>query len=339
MTMKSTLPLPLLFLAAGILAAPGWRACAQSDDEVIELVRSVIKADRQEAVADALQLTDAEAGKFWPLYHQYRAEMDMVGEGLVKLVRDYAFNYPNVPEDRAKRMLEDLSDLDKKQVDTRISFLKKFGKVLPATKNLRFAQVENRLDLALRLELAAGIPLVPVEGRITGESAGAVGIEEGVAGGVMVRTVEVTATVTLIDKAKRKVTLLGPDGFKTTVKAGPEVVNFDQIRVGDRLRVTATEELVVRLAGPDELAGDGADAVVALAPVGAKPGGLAAETVQVTGTVTAIDTAKRTATLTFEDGTTKTFPVRSDVDLSKRKVGEQVVFRITEMIAIGIEKP
>jgi hypothetical protein len=121
--------------------------------------------------------------------------------------------------------------------------------------------------------------------------------------------------------------LLSPDGFKTTVKAGPDVINFDQIRVGDQLKVTATEELVVRLADPGESVEDQADAVVALAPIGAKPGGLAAETVQIIGTITAMDSSKRTATLKFEDGASKTFPVRDDVDLARRKIGDKVVFR------------
>ena len=53
----------------------------------------------------------------------------------------------------------------------------------------------------------------------------------------------------------------------------------------------------------------------------------------------AIDPGKRTATLRFEDGSTKTFPVRDDIDLSLRKVGEKVVFLVTEMIAISVEKP
>jgi hypothetical protein len=337
--MKLPGKLPFILLCGAILAAPQFSTFAQGDDETIELVRGVIRADRQETVAEALQLTEAEGEKFWPLYHQYRAEMDRVGDGLVKLVHRYAFHYPNVPEDVAKSMLKELANLEKEQVATRSAFLKKFGKILPASKTLRFAQVENRLDLALRLELASGTPLVPVEGRLTGDAAGAVAIEEGVAGGVMVQTVEVTAAVIMIDNANRKVTLLSPDGFKTTVKAGPDVINFDQIRVGDQLKVTATEELVVRLADPGETVGDATDAVVALAPIGAKPAGLAAETVQIIGTITAMDSAKRTATLKFEDGVSKTFPVRDDVDLAGRKIGDKVVFQVTEMIAIEIENP
>jgi hypothetical protein len=337
--MKTFRTLPLMLLTAGLLTMPHGQACAQSDEDVLKVVRSVIKADRQAVVTQALQLTPAESEKFWPLYHQYRAEMDKVADGLVKLVQDYARYYPNVPEDRAKEMLKDLTDLEKKQVSTRASFLKKFGKLLPADKNLRFAQVESRLDLALRLELAANVPLVPIEGRISGESTSAAVAAEGVVGGTLVQTHQLTATVVEINKASRKVTLLSRDGIKQTVKVGPDAINFDQIRLGDTLKVEVTEELVVQLAGPGESSDEGAAAVVALAPKGAKPGGVMAATTQVLGTVTAIDPQKRTATLRFEDGSTRTFPVRSDVDLGKRKVGEKVAFRVTEVLAISVQKP
>ena len=60
---------------------------------------------------------------------------------------------------------------------------------------------------------------------------------------------------------------------------------------------------------------------------------------QVTGTVTAIDQEQRTATLQFKDGSTKTLPVRDDIDLTLRKVGDRVVFRLTEKLAISVEKP
>jgi hypothetical protein len=45
------------------------------------------------------------------------------------------------------------------------------------------------------------------------------------------------------------------------------------------------------------------------------------------------------ATLLFPDGTTKTFKVRKDVDLTKQTVGTDVVMRVTEAVAISVEKP
>ena len=164
-------------------------------------------------------------------------------------------------------------------------------------------------------------------------------VKEGVPGGVFVNTIEVSVKVTAVDTAKRKLTLLLPNGEKTKVKVGPEVVNFDQIKTGDLVTATLTEETVIYLDEEGAATPDGAAAMVALAPEGAKPGGLVAGTVKVTATVAAIDPAKRTATLRFEDGHTETFPVRDDIDLSQRKVGEKVVFLVTEMIAISVKKP
>jgi hypothetical protein len=329
----------LLWFAGAVLAVPAHLAVAQSTDRTIDLVRRVIAADRQDAVAEALQLTETEAAKFWPVYDEYRIEMDKIGDGMVKLIQRYAFHYPNVPEDVAKSMLKQFTDLEKEQLATRTGYLKRFGRILPPSKNLRFAQVENRLDLALRLELAAGIPLSPVEDRLEADSTAAAAVREGVAGGAVVQTTELTATVTSIDRVNRRVTLMNDQGIKETVKVDPEVINFGQVRVGDRVKMVATKELVVRLASPGEAAGDNIAGVVALAPVGARPGGVAAGTVQVLGTVTAIDAAQRTATLRFEDGTTETFAVRDDVDLGRRKIGDKVVFEVTEMIAVSVEKP
>jgi hypothetical protein len=166
-----------------------------------------------------------------------------------------------------------------------------------------------------------------------------VAYSEGVPGGVMVKTFKTTAVVTAIDYTTRQATLLGSDGKKFSVKVGLEAVNFDQVRVGDHVKATLTQQLVVGLGKEGAASGDGAAGVVLLAAKGAPPGGLVAGTTQVTARILAMDLKRHTATLRFEDGTTKTFPVRPDVDLRQRQIGEQVVFRVTEMIALSVEKP
>ena len=171
------------------------------------------------------------------------------------------------------------------------------------------------------------------------ETSGATIVQPGVPGGIVVETYTMTANVVHIDGPGREVILATPDGKRQGVKCGPEVVNFDQIRVGDQLKVTVAEEVAVYMASDAEPASTGGGALVALAPKGAKPGGVMAATVQVTATVTAIDLGHHKATLTFADGSTKTVAVRHDVDLTKRKVGEKVVIRKTEAMALSVEKP
>lgn len=171
------------------------------------------------------------------------------------------------------------------------------------------------------------------------ESAGSTTVQPGVPGGVAVDTHTMTANVLHLDAASREVLLATPDGRKERVKCGPEVRNFEQIRVGDQLKVTVAEEVAVYMASegtPPDAAGA---SLVALAPKGAKPGGVMASTVQVVATVVAIDMHKHKATLEFPDGSRKTVAVRPDVDLTQRKVGEKVVIRKTEAMAISVDKP
>ena len=170
------------------------------------------------------------------------------------------------------------------------------------------------------------------------EASSTVMYEEGVPGGVVMNTLDVSAKVTAIDSATREVTLMGPDGNEFEVTVGPEAVNFDQVKVGDLVNATVTEQLVIFMGDEASSQSDGVAEVILGAAEGEQPAGLAAETVQITGTVTAIDEVNRTVTLEFQDGASKTFPVRDDLDLAQHVAGEKVVFQVTEMIAISVEK-
>jgi hypothetical protein len=158
---RFTKALSVIGLTCGMLAGAISPAPAQTDQDLIEVARSVLKTDRQAIVVATMQLTDKESENFWPLYHEYRFEMDKINDGILKLVQEYAKLYPSIPGNRAKEMLKDYTNFQQRQVQTRSIYLKKFSKVLPATKALRLAQVETRLDLLVQLQVAAAVPLVP----------------------------------------------------------------------------------------------------------------------------------------------------------------------------------
>src|ERR1017187_9192445 len=172
-----------------------------------------------------------------------------------------------------------------------------------------------------------------------GESADFSAIQQGVPGGVIVQTYKITATVTAVDAASRQITLVTRDGAKTTFTAGPDVVNFNQIQVGDLVKAMAAEQVAVSMRKRGEPASDGEAAAVALAPVGAKPGVVMANTREFTAKVEAMDLEHRKATLRFPNGQSETFEVRKDVDMTKAKLGDEVVFRATDAVAITVEKP
>ena len=176
------------------------------------------------------------------------------------------------------------------------------------------------------------------EGPVDAVETTAIIAEEGVPGGAVVSTLEVEAKVIEIDQEARTAVLQVPSGATMPIAVGPEAINFDQITVGDTVRAIVTEQLVIQMAAEDSAKDDGAAAAAMLAPKGAMPGAIVAETIRMTATVTAIDIEARTASLSFEDGSTKTVAVRPDIDPSLRKVGEKVVFEMSQMVALSVEK-
>ena len=149
-------------LSAAMLTVQVRHASAQTEQDMIEVARSVVAADRKAVVVEAMEFTEKEGTSFWPLYEEYRNDMGKITDDRIKLVRDYAKLYPTVPDEQAKQMLDTYTRLQRKQVDKRAAYLKSFAKILPPAKALRFAQVETRLDLLYQLQLAAAVPLTPL---------------------------------------------------------------------------------------------------------------------------------------------------------------------------------
>jgi hypothetical protein len=198
--------------------------------------------------------------------------------------------------------------------------------------------------LALLVEAPSGATVQPSAARISATEDEADAATAGQPAGpmgraIIVDTITATATVTAVDHAKRTVTLQNPDGTTSIYKVGKDVVNFDQIKVGDRVRATLVESLAIAIRKPGEPPSAGETQTVALAPKGAKPGGIVVNTAELTAKVQALDTSKRTVTLMGPAGNKRTLKVGPDVDLSKLQVGDDVVVRFTEALALLVEAP
>jgi hypothetical protein len=162
---------------------------------------------------------------------------------------------------------------------------------------------------------------------------------EGGAGLVAGDAIELDATVKAVDKETRSVTLEAETGKTVTVKAGPEVKNFDQIAVGDKVEVDYVEALAIHVekAGGSPMAEVGAAIEKALP--GQKPSVAVAGTVEIRAKVTAIDKEKRTVTLQGPENT-RTIKVDPKVKrFDELAVGDDVIVRYTEAIAIAVKKP
>jgi len=150
-------------------------------------------------------------------------------------------------------------------------------------------------------------------------------------------TMKADVKVDAIDYSDRSIALTGPNGNTHIFTVGPEVVNFDQIKKGDIVKVEYFQRLAVSVRKVGEPLAAGQVDALALAPVGAQPGMFATRTVAMNANVLSIDYDTRVVTLKPLSGDVVTFTVDPRVkDLDKVHVGDQVIFNYTEAVAIYV---
>ncbi len=188
----------------------------------------------------------------------------------------------------------------------------------------------RKLVLAATFTLAAtaGFPAAAQTGNvIAAKGPGAVGVAQ---------TVDVTATITAIDAASRAITVKGPQGKEVTVTAGPEVKNFAQLKVGDKVDLTYAEALTLELkkGGGKPVAITMKEGAVGAKP-GEKPAGVVGRQVTVVGDVIAVDTAAKLVTVRGPQRTID-LKVQDPEQLKLIAKGDQIEATFTEALAIAV---
>ena len=182
------------------------------------------------------------------------------------------------------------------------------------------------LGLAASLVLPAAVS-AQTAAVVGGTAPGKAGVAE---------VVKLTATVTALDKATRDVTLKGPQGNELTLTAGPDVKNFDQIKVGDQVNVEFIQALTLELkkGGGLVVARTEQKGAVAAKP-GEKPAAAAGRQVTIVADVIATDPAKQTITL---KGPKQTVDMRIPNPEQFKRVakGDQVEATYTQAVAMAL---
>jgi hypothetical protein len=165
------------------------------------------------------------------------------------------------------------------------------------------------------------------------------GAKPGAKAAIEVGAITATSKVTAVDSAKRTVTLTNDAGETNTYQLGKNVRNFDQIKVGDQVKATLLESVAVAVSKSSAAPDASGRGLVAVAPKGAMPGVIMAKTRQITAKIVSVDTAARTVTVEGPMGGKPTIKVGPDVNLSELQTGDDVTLRVTDALAIRVEKP
>ena len=140
---------------------PAWTQGKPADN--MQIMRDKIKADKKLVVAANMQLTEAEAKAFWPVYEQYQKDLGAINQRIGKLIESYAADYRanSMTDEGAKKLTAESVAIEKAEAAMKESYVPKLSKALPPKKVARYLQIENKIRALVKYELAGEIPLVP----------------------------------------------------------------------------------------------------------------------------------------------------------------------------------
>ena len=147
-------------LLLGLVPLPALAQDKPADN--MQILREKIKADKKLLVATNMELTEAEAKNFWPIYEDYQKDLQKINERLIQALQSYAADYKNksMTNEKAKKLTDEYLSIEQAEVKLKSSSVPKLSKALPATKVARYLQIENKIRAVIKYDLAATVPLV-----------------------------------------------------------------------------------------------------------------------------------------------------------------------------------
>lgn len=149
-----------------------------------------------------------------------------------------------------------------------------------------------------------------------------------------------SATVTKIDTKNRVITFKNKNG-ELDIVAGPEVKNFAQIKVGDRLDVQYVLAIAIELVKTknNDVRSREVTSNSQTAPAGSKPGMVKTNIVKTTASVVAIDQKKQIVSLKGPKGNVVDVKVENPALLKGITLKDQVFVTYAEAVAAVVSTP
>jgi hypothetical protein len=131
----------------------------QNPDDFIDLLRKDVRSQKKQIIAENMDLSDAEAEKFWPVYDRYAAELSRIYDTKIALLKDYAQSYSGMTGEEAENYIRKRAEVEHSILELRLKYMPTFRKVLSGRETALFYQLDWRLGLAIDVQLVQ-VPLI-----------------------------------------------------------------------------------------------------------------------------------------------------------------------------------
>ena len=108
--MKRTALLFVCLLGLGlVLPATAADSSAPADPAALQVLRDRLKTDRKAVISENLKLAEADVPRFWPLYHAFQRELELLGSSRASILLELIQADESVTAANAERMFTELN--------------------------------------------------------------------------------------------------------------------------------------------------------------------------------------------------------------------------------------
>ena len=149
-------------LSTGLLCQAGSTTEPDSGNlrTFVELVRKDVRAEKAIILAQNIDFTKDEAVDFWPLYSEYELDLSKWYDQRLALIKRFLDQEKTMTDEQTRKLADEVFSLEQKRTDLKRNYYKKFSRVVGPKKAARFFQIENQLNAAIDLRIAAALPLI-----------------------------------------------------------------------------------------------------------------------------------------------------------------------------------
>ena len=150
----------VLFIAVAMTTSLASAQGQPAPTNDMQALRAAVRADKRALVEKTLDLTPAEAKKFWPIYDDYQRKVDSSNRQTALAVEQLVGNDKPLSDVFAKNLANQMLAADETEIKARRTMQNKLMRALPPKKAARFLQLEGKIRAFQDYDIAAAIPLV-----------------------------------------------------------------------------------------------------------------------------------------------------------------------------------
>lgn len=147
----------LVSLALALAVLGGF---AQESDLDPKFASYMIETERKTVFVQNMNLKEADAKIFWPIYNEFEAELAPLREKGMTNLKAYGEQYDKMTNEQATAIMNVILSNEAKRSKIRKKYFKKMSKSLDSKTASRFLQIDSMVSMVLKLSVYDELPLI-----------------------------------------------------------------------------------------------------------------------------------------------------------------------------------